>query len=73
MKVLSASNLFDNKLESIEETIKAILKDQEFENITVNKISLKDIENLIKTDSIGTVIYPTNDNLQKSKFRSLNW
>ena len=36
-----------------------------------NKISLKDIENLIKTDSIGTVIYPTNDNLQKSKFRSL--
>ena len=71
LKVLSSSNLFNNKLESTEDTIKAILKDQEFENITTNKVNLKDIENLIKSESIGTVVYPTNDNLQKSKFRSL--
>ncbi|MEK9874782.1 MAG: NAD-binding protein, partial [Pelagibacteraceae bacterium] len=38
LKVLSPSNLFDNKLESTEDTIKAILKDQEFENIAVNKV-----------------------------------
>ncbi|MDA2970020.1 MAG: TrkA family potassium uptake protein [Actinomycetota bacterium] len=71
LKVLSNSNLFSNKLEPTEDTIRAILKDQDFENISSNKVSLKDIESILKSESIGTLVYPSNVNLSKSKFKNI--
>tara|TARA_E500000178_G_scaffold37980_1_gene34182 strand:+ start:489 stop:1892 length:1404 start_codon:yes stop_codon:yes gene_type:complete len=69
--VLTREDLFENNLESTDETFKAILKDQEFEMHLKNKLSNKDIENLVVDSSIGTIFYPIEDGVSKSKIKSL--
>jgi trk system potassium uptake protein TrkA len=69
--VLTREDLFENNLESTDETFKAILKDQEFEMHLKNKLSNKDIENLVADSSIGTIFYPVEDGVSKSKIKSL--
>jgi len=69
--VLTREDLFENNLESTDETFKAILKDQEFEMHLKNKLSNKDIENLVADSSIGTIFYPIEDGVSKSKIKSL--
>ena len=63
--------MFDNNLESTDETFKAILKDQEFEMTLKNKISNKDIENMVNDGSIGTIFYPLEEGISKAKIKSL--
>ena len=69
--VLTREDLFENNLESTDETFKAILKDQDFEMHLKNKLSNKDIENLVADSSIGTIFYPVEDGMSKSKIKSL--
>ena len=69
--VLTKEDLFDNNLESTDETFKAILKDQEFEMTLKNKISNKDIENMVNDGSIGTIFYPLEEGISKAKIKSL--
>ena len=69
--VLTREDLFGNDLESTDETLKAILKDQEFEMHLKNKISIKDIESLVDDSSIGTIFYPIHDGVSKSKIKSI--
>ena len=69
--VLTRENLFDNNLESTDDTFKAILKDQEFEMHIKNKISTKEIESFLSDSSIGTIFYPVEDGMSKSKIKSL--
>ena len=69
--VLTREDLFENNLESTDETFKAILKDQEFEMHLKNKLSNKDIENLVADSSIGTIFYPIEEGVSKSKIKSL--
>ena len=71
LKLITKEDLFDNNLESTEETLKAVLKDQEFDITYKNKISNKDLENFINEDSIGTIFYPVEDSISKSKIKSL--
>ena len=69
--VLTREDLFENNLESTDETFKAILKDQEFEMHLKNKLSNKDIENLVADSSIGTIFYSVEEGMSKSKIKSL--
>ena len=71
LKLITKEDLFDNNLESTEETLKAVLKDQEFDVTYKNKISNKDLENFINENSIGTIFYPVDDSISKSKIKSL--
>ena len=71
LKLITKEDLFDNNLESTEETLKAVLKDQEFDITYRNKISNKDLENFINENSIGTIFYPVEDSISKSKIKSL--
>ena len=71
LKLITKEDLFDNNLESTEETLKAVLKDQEFDIAYKNKISNKDLENFINENSIGTIFYPVEDGISKSKIKSL--
>jgi Trk K+ transport system NAD-binding subunit len=71
LKLITKEDLFENNLESTEETLKAVLKDQEFDITYKNKISNKDLENFINENSIGTIFYPAEDNISKSKIKSL--
>ncbi len=71
INVLTKTNLFDNNIESIEETLKAVLKDQEFSVHVDNKISIKDIEKIVTEDSIGTIFYPIGNETSKTKIKSL--
>ena len=71
LKLIRKEDLFDNNLESTEETLKAVLKDQEFDITYRNKISNKDLENFINENSIGTIFYPVEDSISKSKIKSL--
>ena len=71
LKLITKEDLFDNNLESTEETLKAVLKDQEFDITYKNKISNKDLEIFINENSIGTIFYPVEDNISKSKIKSL--
>ena len=71
LKLITKEDLFDNNLESTEETLKAVLKDQEFDITYKNKISKKDLENFINENSIGTIFYPVEDSISKSKIKSL--
>ncbi len=71
LKVLTKQDLFDNNLETIEETLKAILKDQEFDATFKNKISNKDLENFVKENSIGTIFYPVEEGVAKTKTKAL--
>ena len=71
LKLITKEDLFDNNLESTEETLKAVLKDQEFEISYKNKISNKDLENFMNENSIGTIFYPVEDSISKSKIKSL--
>ena len=71
LKVLTKQDLFDNNLETIEETLKAILKDQEFDATFKNKISNKDLENFVKENSIGTIFYPVEEGVAKTKIKTL--
>ena len=67
LKLITKEDLFDNNLESTEETLKAVLKDQEFDITYRNKISNKDLENFINENSIGTIFYPVEESISKSK------
>lgn len=69
--VLTREDLFDNNLESTDDTLKAILKDQEFEMHLKSKISNKDIESIVSDSSIGTIFFPVEDGVSKSKIKSL--
>ena len=71
LKLITKEDLFDNNLESTEETLKAVLKDQEFDITYKNKISNKDLEYFINENSIGTIFYPVEDSISKSKIKSL--
>ena len=71
LTVLTKEDLFDNNLETTDETFKAILKDQEFEMILKNKITNKDIENTVSEGSIGTIFYPIEEGISKAKIKSL--
>ena len=71
LKLITKEDLFDNNLESTDETLKAVLKDQEFDITYRNKISNKDLENFINENSIGTIFYPVEDSISKSKIKSL--
>ena len=71
LKLITKEDLFDNNLESTEETLKAVLKDQEFDITYRNKISNKDLENFTNENSIGTIFYPVEDSISKSKIKSL--
>ena len=71
LKVITKEDLFDNNLETTEETLKAVLKDQEFDITYKSKITNKDLENFIKENSIGTIFYPVEENVAKSKIKSL--
>ena len=71
LKLITKEDLFENNLESTEETLKAVLKDQEFDITYKSKISNKDLENFINENSIGTIFYPAEDNISKSKIKSL--
>ena len=71
LKVLTKQDLFDNNLETTEETLKAVLKDQEFDITYKNKITVKDLENFMKENSIGTIFYPVEESISKSKIKSL--
>ena len=71
LKLITKEDLFENNLESTEETLKAVLKDQEFDITYKNKISNKDLENFVNENSIGTIFYPVDDSISKSKIKSL--
>jgi len=71
LKLITKKDLFENNLESTEETLKAVLKDQEFDITYKNKISNKDLENFVNENSIGTIFYPVEDSISKSKIKSL--
>ena len=71
LKLITKEDLFDNNLESTEETLKAVLKDQEFDITYKNKISNKDLENFTNENSTGTIFYPVEDSISKSKIKSL--
>ena len=71
LKLITKEDLFDNNLESTEETLKAVLKDQEFDITYKNKITNKDLENFTNENSIGTIFYPVEDSISKSKIKSL--
>ncbi len=71
LKLITKEDLFDNNLESTEETLKAVLKDQEFDITYKNKIPNKDLDNFINENSIGTIFYPVEDSISKSKIKSL--
>ena len=71
LKLITKEDLFDNNLESTEETLKAVLKDQEFDITYRNKITNKDLENFINENSIGTIFYPVEESISKSKIKSL--
>ena len=71
LKVITKEDLFDNNLETTEETLKAVLKDQEFDITYKSKITNKDLEIFIKENSIGTIFYPVEENVAKSKIKSL--
>jgi len=71
LKLITKEDLFENNLESTEETLKAVLKDQEFDITYKNKISNKDLENFVNENSIGTIFYPVEDSTSKSKIKSL--
>ncbi len=71
LSVLTREDLFDNNLESTDDTFKAILKDQEFEMHFKNKISIKDIESFVSDSSIGTIFYSVEEGMSKSKIKSL--
>ena len=45
--------------------------DAEFEMTLNNKISNKDIENMVTEGSIGTIFYPLEDGISKAKIKSL--
>ena len=71
LKLITKEDLFDNNLESTDETLKAVLKDQEFDITYKNKISNKDLEIFINENSIGTIFYPVEESISKSKIKSL--
>lgn len=71
LKLITKEDLFENNLESTEETLKAVLKDQEFDITYKNKISNKDLENFVNENSIGTIFYPVEESISKSKIKSL--
>jgi len=71
LKLITKEVLFENNLESTEETLKAVLKDQEFDITYKNKISNKDLENFVNENSIGTIFYPVEESISKSKIKSL--
>ena len=71
LMVLTREDLFDNNLESTDDTLKAILKDQEFEMNLKSKISNKDIETIVTDSSVGTIFFPVEDGMSKSKIKSL--
>ena len=57
--LISQETIFTDSLETDETTFEAILKDQKFKTVNIEKNSLKEIEAKLDELSIGTLIVPT--------------
>ena len=68
--LISQENIFTDSLESDETTFEAILKDQKFKTVNIEKNSLKEIEAKLDELSIGTLIVPTQKETKISTIRS---
>ena len=68
--LISQENIFTDSLESDETTFEAILKDQKFKTVNIEKNSLKEIETKLDELSIGTLIVPTQKETKISTIRS---
>ena len=69
LQLLTKEDLFENNLETTQETLKAVLKDQDFDTTYRSRISNKDIDNFISEHSIGTIFYPIEKDTPRSKIR----
>ena len=68
--LISQETIFTDSLESDETTFEAILKDQKFKTVNIEKNSLKEIETKLNELSIGTLIVPTQKETKISTIRS---
>lgn len=68
--IISQETIFTDSLESDETTFEAILKDQKFKTVNIEKNSLKEIETKLNELSIGTLIVPTQKEIKISTIRS---
>lgn len=68
--LISQETIFTDSLESDETTFEAILKDQKFKTVNIEKNSLKEIETKLDELSIGTLIVPTQKETKISTIRS---
>jgi hypothetical protein len=69
LQLLSKEDLFENNLESTQETLKAVMKDQEFNTTYKSKISNKDIDKFMNENSVGTIFYPIEETTSRAKIR----
>ena len=68
--LISQETIFTDSLETDETTFEAILKDQKFKTVNIEKNSLKQIETKLDELSIGTLIVPTQKEIKISTIRS---
>ena len=68
--LISQETIFTDSLETDETTFEAILKDQKFKTVNIEKNSLKEIETKLDELSIGTLIVPTQKETKISTIRS---
>ena len=68
--LISQETIFTDSLETDETTFEAILKDQKFKTLNIEKNSLKEIETKLDELSIGTLIVPTQKETKISTIRS---
>lgn len=68
--LISQETIFTDSLETDETTFEAILKDQKFKTVNIEKNSLKEIEAKLDELSIGTLIVPTQKETKISTIRS---
>ncbi len=69
LQLLTKEDLFENNLETTQETLKAVLKDQEFNTTYKSKISNKDIDKFMNDNSVGTIFYPIEETTSRAKIR----
>ena len=65
LQLLTKEDLFENNLETTQETLKAVLKDQEFHTTYKSKISNKDIDKFMNDNSVGTIFFQLRRLLQE--------
>ena len=68
--ILSQESIFADSKETDETTFEAILKDQKFRTVNIQKNSLKEIETKLDELSIGTLIIPIDSEVKISTIRS---